>query len=246
VARTGGRPLLCFGLAAGDSLLERLEAELQLLLRQTFRFGAEPHALELQQQVTNSIVLRQGASRSAICFRTRARKPSTASGRLSDGFFDSLHAHDGPGKLDLNARLPEPPRAAAAPAQAPPPCAMIGTKSTLAGMAGLAQATEPSCRLAPPSEHLLRTQLSAAPHIGYPRTGLQRLRQDPGLLLGGPAPAPPGTGHPPPAPEATLRVVIDVEHNDGSKPSASSQTSMVSQNAPRGPRGIAYALREEA
>jgi hypothetical protein len=52
-----GIALLRLGLTAGDCLLERFEAELQLLLRQTFRFGAELHAFELQQQVTNSVVL---------------------------------------------------------------------------------------------------------------------------------------------------------------------------------------------
>jgi hypothetical protein len=95
-------------------------------------------------------------------------------------------------------------------------------------------------RLAPPSEHLLWTQLPAARHIGHPRAGLQRLRHDPGLLLGGPTPPPTGAGQYLNAPETALRVVANVEHNDGSKPPASSQISTVSQNAPRGPRGIAY------
>ncbi len=80
-----------------------------------------------------------------------------------------------------------------------------------------------------------------AGHMGHPRTGLHRIRHDPGLLLGGPAPAPPGTGQNLNTPEATLRVVINAEHNDGLKPTASSHTSMVSQNGPRGPRGITYA-----
>ena len=75
-------------------------------------------------------------------------------------------------------------------------------------------------RIAPPSKHLLRTQLPAACHIGHPHTGPQGFRHDPGLLFGRPAPTPPGAGQNLNAPEAALRVVINVEHNDGSKPSA--------------------------
>ena len=52
-----GIALLRLGLAAGNRLFQRLQAELQLLLRQTFGFGAELHAFELQQQVANALVL---------------------------------------------------------------------------------------------------------------------------------------------------------------------------------------------
>jgi len=81
--------------------------------------------------------------------------------------------------------------------------------------------------LAPPSEHLPQTRLPAASHIGHPCTGLKDLRHDPGLLLGGPTPQS-RAGQNLNAPEATLRVVVNVEHNAGSKPSASSQISIVS------------------
>ena len=49
---------LRFGLALGDGLLEVLQAELQLLLEQTFGPGAELQAPELEQQVPQPVVLR--------------------------------------------------------------------------------------------------------------------------------------------------------------------------------------------
>ena len=50
--------LLRLGLALGDGLLEVLQAELQLLLGQALGPGAELHALELEQQVPQPVVLR--------------------------------------------------------------------------------------------------------------------------------------------------------------------------------------------
>ena len=49
--------LLRLGLALGDGLLEVLQAELHLLLRQALGLGAELHALELEQQVPQPVVL---------------------------------------------------------------------------------------------------------------------------------------------------------------------------------------------
>jgi hypothetical protein len=52
-----GIALFCFGIVAGDGLLEVFQAELQLRLRQALRLGTELHALEFQQQMANPVVL---------------------------------------------------------------------------------------------------------------------------------------------------------------------------------------------
>jgi hypothetical protein len=49
--------LLRLGLGFGDRLLDRFEAQLQLFLRQTLRAGAEMQASELQQQMTQPVIL---------------------------------------------------------------------------------------------------------------------------------------------------------------------------------------------
>ena len=54
-----GIPLLRLRLVLGDRLLERFEAQLQLLLRQTLGSGAEMHARQLQQQMAQPVILRQ-------------------------------------------------------------------------------------------------------------------------------------------------------------------------------------------
>ena len=46
-------------LALGEGALEILQAELQLILGQAFGPGAELHALQLQQQVMQALVVRQ-------------------------------------------------------------------------------------------------------------------------------------------------------------------------------------------
>jgi hypothetical protein len=46
-----GIALLGLGISLGDRLLEGLETQLQLVLRQTLRAGAELYASELQQQM---------------------------------------------------------------------------------------------------------------------------------------------------------------------------------------------------
>jgi hypothetical protein len=46
---------VCFG----DRLLKGFQAQLQLFLRQTLRAGAEMHPPELQQQMAQSVILRQ-------------------------------------------------------------------------------------------------------------------------------------------------------------------------------------------
>jgi hypothetical protein len=43
----------------GDRLLEGFQAELQLFLRQTLRAGPEMHPRQLQEQVAQSVILRQ-------------------------------------------------------------------------------------------------------------------------------------------------------------------------------------------
>ena len=94
-------------------------------------------------------------------------------------------------------------------------------------------------RLAPPSEHLLRTQLPAPGHLGHPHTRLEGLGDNSRLLLRGPAPTPPGTCQNLNAPEATLRVVVNVEQNDSSMPSASSHISIVALLSNIGPGVLA-------
>jgi hypothetical protein len=97
--------------------------------------------------------LRKSTGRMASKMRTPAgtlitfgrRGPDRAQHRRQLGaIIDAGHAHDGTGKLDLDDRPycgSDALRDAGAGASA-----MIGTKSTLAGMADLAQASEPSCR----------------------------------------------------------------------------------------------------
>jgi hypothetical protein len=45
------------GIAFGDRLLQSLEAQLQLVLGETLGAGAELHASELQQQMTQPVIL---------------------------------------------------------------------------------------------------------------------------------------------------------------------------------------------
>ena len=54
-----GIPLLRLGICFGDCLLDRFEAQLQLFLRQTLRPGAEMHPSQLQQQMTQPVILCQ-------------------------------------------------------------------------------------------------------------------------------------------------------------------------------------------
>lgn len=54
-----GIPLLRLGICLGDRLLDRLEAQLQLFLRQTLRARAKMHPSELQQQMTQPVILCQ-------------------------------------------------------------------------------------------------------------------------------------------------------------------------------------------
>jgi hypothetical protein len=52
-----GIALLRLGVCFGDRLLEGFQTQLQLFLRQTLRAGAEMQASELQQQMTQPIIL---------------------------------------------------------------------------------------------------------------------------------------------------------------------------------------------
>ena len=54
-----GIALLRLRVFFGDRLLEGFQAQLQLFLRQTLRAGAEMHASELQQQMTQPVILCQ-------------------------------------------------------------------------------------------------------------------------------------------------------------------------------------------
>ena len=54
-----GIPLLRLRVFFGDRLLEGFQAQLQLFLRQTLRAGAEMQASELQQQMTQPVILCQ-------------------------------------------------------------------------------------------------------------------------------------------------------------------------------------------
>lgn len=78
-------------------------------------------------------------------------------------------------------------------------------------------------RGATPAEHLLRTKLPAASRLGDPRSRFQRLRNDPGLLVRGPAATPTRTSEDLYPPKRTLRVVAKVKHKDSSKPIASAK-----------------------
>ena len=51
--------LLRLGVLFGNRLLERFQPQLQLFLRQPLGAGAEVHARQLQQQVTQPVILRQ-------------------------------------------------------------------------------------------------------------------------------------------------------------------------------------------
>ena len=51
--------LLRLRLVFGDRLLERLQAQLQLFLRQPLGAGAEMHPRQLQQQMAQPVILRQ-------------------------------------------------------------------------------------------------------------------------------------------------------------------------------------------
>ena len=91
-----GISLLRLRVFFGDRLLEGFQAQLQLFLRQTLRAGAEMHASQLQQQMTQPVILCQqnvplrdrrialGQVFVAIgnCPSTNARNASMPSGRL--------------------------------------------------------------------------------------------------------------------------------------------------------------------
>jgi hypothetical protein len=92
--------------------------------------------------------------------------------------------------------------------------------------------------LATPSEHLLPADLPATCHLRHPRPWLQRLRNDACLLLGrpfAPTPRPRQQLNPP---KSTLRAVINVEHSDSSKLSASGQISSFTHRVEVGPQSI--------
>jgi hypothetical protein len=69
-----------------------------------------------------------------------------------------------------------------------------------------------------PAEYLLRTNLPEPSHLCHAGTGSQRLLDDPCLILGRPATATDRSRQNLDPPEFTLRVIINVKHNDSSKP----------------------------
>lgn len=85
-----------------------------------------------------------------------------------------------------------------------------------------------------PREHLLRTDLPAARHLGHDRTRFQRLRHDPSLVVVRPLPPParPRQNLNPAIP-ATLRIVINVDHNVSPKLPAPSRPSTFTARARR-------------
>ena len=87
--------------------------------------------------------------------------------------------------------------------------------------------------LAPPREHLLRTNLPASRHLGWPGAGSKALNNHPSLVLRRPAPAParPGQHLYPAIPSP--RVVINVKHSVSSKLPASSRPTTPSAHPGR-------------
>jgi hypothetical protein len=115
----------------------------------------------------------------------------------------------------------------------------IGTNSDAIGPVVVAGAVLRP-RRAPPAEYLLGTNLPSPSHLRYARARSQSLCNDPRLVLRGPAAATAGTGQDLNPPKPTLRVILNVKHNDSSKPSASGESTISGPAVKQGRQSSAY------
>ena len=86
-----GISLLRLRVFTGNRLLEELQTRLQLFLRQTLRAGTEMHASQLQQQMTQPVVMCGSVSRSVTAASRSDIVASTNARNASMTFWQALH-----------------------------------------------------------------------------------------------------------------------------------------------------------